>query len=299
MTATRVLSAARATRRHADGLVRGLGAAGCTGVALLGGYTLVAVFAELLAPFDARQRVGLPYQPPSGSHPLGTDDVGRDLASILVVGTRSALVTGLGVAVAVTLLAATVGALAGMSRGWPGAVLMRLADLVMVLPFLPLLILAASFLGRGLLLQIGLLAALTWPRPARVIRAQVLAARSRGHVEAAQAMGAGPARLLLRHLSYAVVPVLIPLFVRAAMTAILVQAALAFLGLGDPLQSSWGTTLYWANVRNVFLTDGWLWWVLPPGLAIAGLVVALGLIGIAIEDRLNPGLAAEVTRAAR
>jgi ABC-type dipeptide/oligopeptide/nickel transport system permease subunit len=190
-----------------------------------------------------------------------------------------------------TLIGAAVGGVAGLSRGWVDTVLMRLVDVVLSLPFLPLLIVVAAFAGRGIGTQVVLIAALTWARPARIIRAAVLAARGSGHVEVAEGMGATRTRVLLRHASFTVAPLLIPVFVRAGMGAILLEASLAFFGLGDPSRASWGTTLYWANVRGAFLSDAWLWWVLPPGLAIAGLVVALGLVGVAVEERLNPSLA--------
>lgn len=103
-------------------------------------------------------------------------------------------------------------------------------------------------------------------------------------------MGAGPLRVAARHLSHYVAPLLIPLFLRAAMIAILLEASLAFLGLGDPSRTSWGTILYYANARGAFLSRAWVWWVLPPGLAISLLVVGLGLLGLAVEERLNPSL---------
>jgi len=185
---------------------------------------------------------------------------------------------------------AVVGAVAGSRQGWTDVVLMRFVDVMLALPFLPLLIVASTFAGRGVTTQIVLIAALTWARPARLIRSAVLEARSRGHVEVAEGMGATRSRLLWRHLSVGAAPLLIPLFLRAAMGAILLEASLAFLGLGDPTRASWGTTLFWANARSAFLTDAWRWWVLPPGLAIALLVVSLGLMGVAVERRLNPSL---------
>ncbi|MGH3612044.1 MAG: ABC transporter permease [Pseudonocardia sp.] len=278
--------------------VQRLGPSGWIGVALLVGFGLVVVLAPVLAPFDPAAAVGPPYAPPSPANPLGTNDVGQDLLSNLVYGARASVGFGLGVAVLATALGGLVGAGAALLGGWAGAALMRLVDVILVLPFLPLLIIAAAFAGRSGFVQLVLLAGLLWTRPARIVRAQALAALSHGYVEVAQAMGASRTRLLLRHFSHDVAPMLVPVFVRAAMLAVTLQATLAFLGLGDPLQASWGTMLYWAQVRSVFLSDAWAWWVLPPGLAIALLVIAFGMIGIAVEDRLNPALARE-TLAAR
>ncbi len=267
------------------------GVVGTVGLALFTMFVVVAVTAPLIAPFGPSERPGTPFGRPDSTHLLGTDDVGKDLWSLLLWGARTSLVIGLGTAVLAVGFGAVVGAVSGSRRGWTDVVLMRFVDVMLALPFLPLLIVASTFAGRGITTQIVLIAALTWARPARLIRSAVLEARSRGHVEVAEGMGATRTRLLWRHLSVGAAPLLIPLFLRAAMGAILLEASLAFLGLGDPTRASWGTTLYWANARSAFLTDAWRWWVVPPGLAISLLVVSLGLIGVAIERRINPALA--------
>lgn len=266
------------------------GIAGRVGAGLLAVFAVAAALAPVLAPFSPTERVGVPYARPDGTHLLGTDDVGRDLLSGLLHGARTSLLIGLGVAVLSLAVGALVGATAGARRGWVDAVLMRLVDVVLSLPFLPLVVVVAAFAGRGLPAQILMLATLLWARPARIIRAQVLTAMQRGHVEAAEAMGGTRRWQLWRHVSFYVAPLLVPLVIRAAMVAILLEASLAFLGLGDTARISWGTMLYWANVRAAVLSDAWLWWVVPPGLAIAGLVVSLGLIGLSVEERLNPTL---------
>ena len=284
--------------RRARAAARRLGPAAIIGLAILAVFAIVVIAGDWLAPFGATDRVGAPYQPPDGVHRLGTDDVGRDLFSQLLLGARTSLAIGAGVAVLSITVGAVIGGLAGLLRGVVDTLAMRTVDVVLSLPFLPLLVVAAAFLGRGLTTQILLISALTWARPARLIRAAVLAAGSRGHVQAATTLGASTWWLLTRHLSFSVAPLLLPLVVRAAMGAILLEASLSFLGLGDPQRASWGTMLYWANVRAAVLTDAWLWWVVPPGIAIATIVVGLGLIGLAWEERLNPSLAAGRRRAA-
>ena len=259
-----------------------------TGAVLLGTFVLVAIIGPSIAPYGATDRPGDPFERPSSTFRLGTDDVGKDLLSQLLLGTRSSIVVGLGTAALAIGVGALAGSAAGLRGGWVDGLAMRTVDVVLALPFLPLLIVASTFSGGGLLSQIVLIAALTWARPARLIRSAVLEARSRGHVEVAEGMGATRWRLLWRHLSIGAAPLLIPLFLRAAMGAILLEAALAFLGLGDPSRASWGTMLYWANVRSAVLTDAWLWWVVPPGLAIALLIVSMGLVGVAAEERLDP-----------
>ncbi|HEY0774777.1 MAG TPA: ABC transporter permease subunit, partial [Nocardioidaceae bacterium] len=157
-------------------------------------------------------------------------------------------------------------------------------------PELILYILAAAFLGQSFGIRVAILALILWPVPARVLRSAVLTAWSRAHLESARAMGAPQWWLLVRHASYLIGPLLVPVFVRTAMRAIVYDATLSFLGLGDPTTPSWGTTLYWVQVNGVFLSDAWLWWAVPPGAAITLTVLALALIGTAVEDRLNPAL---------
>ncbi|MER6591364.1 ABC transporter permease [Micromonospora purpureochromogenes] len=267
-----------------------LGLPGMIGTAILAVLLAVAILGPMLVSNNGLSPVAEPWARPRNGLWLGGDDVGKDLFAQLIVGTRASLLLGLAVAAVVTAIAALVGGAAAVSSRWLSAGLMRFADVVLTLPMLPLLIVAAAFLGRGVDIRIALLSALAWAGPARVIRAGVLGAWSSAHLEVARAMGAPVRHLLLRHASYAVGPLLIPIFVRAAMYAIVTDASLSFLGLGDPTVPSWGTILFWANTNSAFLTDAWARWPLPAGLAITVTVIALGLIGVAVEERLNPVL---------
>lgn len=280
--------AARPARR---GLRALLGLPGVIGVAIVAAVVLIAALGPLLlVSNDGLAPVAVPWASARPGLWLGGDDVGKDLFAQLVVGGRLSLLVGGAVAVLVTALAAVIGGVAAAGPRWATAVLMRLADIVLALPALPLLILAAAFVGPGAGTRILLLATLSWAGAARVVRAAVRSAWSAPHVEVATAMGAPTRHLLLRHLSYAVAPLLIPIFVRAAMGALLADASLSFLGLGDPTTPSWGTTLYWASTNGAFLSDAWARWALPPGLAVTLTVVALGLIGVAVEERVHPSL---------
>lgn len=267
-----------------------LGVPGLVGCVMLSIIVLVAVVGPMLLRTDGRERIAPPYAPPSEKWWLGADDIGRDLFAQLVIGSRASLLVAFSVAVIASVLAAVVGGAAGVGPRWLALLLMRGVDVVLTLPFLPLLIVAAAFLGQSTGIRIALLSALAWAGPSRVVRASVLSAWSRGHLEAARAMGAPARHLFVRHASYVVAPLLIPVFTRTAMSAVMLDASLAFLGLGDPSTPSWGTTLYWAAVNGAFLSSSWLWWALPPGLAITLTVVSLGLVGVAVEERLNPAL---------
>jgi ABC-type dipeptide/oligopeptide/nickel transport system permease subunit len=268
-----------------------LGRQGRIGAVLLTAIVGVALYGYLFLPDDAgKARVGDPYERPSAARPLGTDDLGRDLLDQLLVGAGTSLTLAFIVASVTVVLAAVFGGLAGIGPRWLSAVIMRGIDVMLVLPELVLFILAATFLGQSFGVRVAILSLILWPVPARVLRSAVLTAWSRAHVEAARAMGAGQSWLLLRHASYLIGPLLVPVFVRTGMRVIIYDATLSFLGLGDPTVPSWGTTLYWVQVNGVFLSDAWLWWAGPPGLAITLTVVALALVGTSVEDRLNPNL---------
>jgi ABC-type dipeptide/oligopeptide/nickel transport system permease subunit len=274
-------------RRRASDL---LGVPGMLGAGLLVLITGFALYGLTLPDGAARERVAEPYALPQAGLPLGTDDIGRDLFAQLASGASVSLTVGLLVALTVTVVAAVVGGAAGLGPRWLQTLLMRGADIVLVLPELVLIVVAVAFLGQSFGLRIAIMAVIMWPVPSRVLRSAVLTVWARGHLEVAKAMGAPPWWLLVRHASYVLGPLLIPVFVRTAMRAVLYDATLSFLGLGDPATASWGTTLYWAQTSGAFLSDSWLWWAVPPGLAITLTVVGFALVGVAVEDRLNPNL---------
>lgn len=267
-----------------------LGRQGTIGAGLLATIVGIAIYGVTLPPGAGRDRVAEPYAPPGPGIPLGADDLGRNLLEQLVVGAGTSLSLAFVVAAITTVIAAVVGGAAGLGRRWLSTTMMRGIDVMLILPELILYILAAAFLGQSFGIRVAILSLILWPVPSRVLRAAVLTAWSRGHLEVARAMGAARWWLLARHASYLIGPLLVPIFVRTAMRAIIYDATLSFLGLGDPTAPSWGTTLYWVQVNGVFLSDAWTWWALPPGAAITLTVLALALIGIAVEDRLNPAL---------
>lgn len=260
------------------------------GLTILAVLLLVALAAPLLAPYDPNERVGRPFSAPSAAHLLGTNDVGHDLLSELIHGTRISLLVGIVAALAATVVGALVGVSAGYCRGRLDATLMRIVDVVLALPVLPLTIVIGVFAGPGLRTQILVISSVIWAGVARELRAQVLSLRELDYIQALRAMGAGPGHVLPRHVLPAVAPLAVPQFVLATKSAILLEASLAFLGLGDITAKSWGTMLSLAHSRSAFLTDAWRWWVLPPGLAIAVTVLAFALLGYALEERARPSL---------
>ncbi|HSW42688.1 MAG TPA: ABC transporter permease [Patescibacteria group bacterium] len=273
-----------------SGRIRGNTLIGGVGLVIVLSLVLAAVFAEQLSPFDPTERVARPFLEPSGGHPLGTNDIGQDILSELIHGARVSLTVGIVAALVSLVIGTTIGLLAGFYPRRLGRILMRGVDLMLVLPFLPLLIILAAYLGRSLLTTIVVIGFLSWAGAARVIRSQVLTLTERDYVLAARSMGASDAHIMVRHVLPRVLLLAISVFVQATSAAILLEASLSFLGLGDPLQKSWGTMLYWAQVRGAFLTPAWLWWVLPPGLMIASAALGFALMGFALEQRINPRL---------
>jgi len=269
------------------GRARGFATAG--GV-ILGLLVTVALLAPLLAPYAPTSRVGTPFASPSAAHPLGTNDIGQDLLSELIFAARITLLVGIVAAFTATVVGAGVGVVAGYARGWVDTALMRLVDVVLALPVLPLTIVIGVFLGPGLSTQILVIASVIWAGTARELRSQVLSLREHDHIQALRAMGARAGHVLPRHVLPSVAPLIVPQFVLATKTAILLEASLAFLGLGDITAKSWGTTLSLGYTRSAFLTDAWLWWVIPPGAAIALTVLGFALLGSAFEERARPSL---------
>lgn len=264
------------------------GASGWIGAALLATVVLLALLGPALAPYDPRAVVAEPFLAPSVRYWLGTNDIGQDIFSELLVGTRVSLAIGLLAASAAVAIGTVVGVVAGTAGGWLDALSMRVADVVLTLPFLPLVIVLAAFLGPSLATTATVLTLVIWARPARVVRSQALTTAARAYVEAAHALGGRRLHLLRRHVLPSVMPIALSQFVLAVSSAVLAEASLAFLGLGDPVQKSWGSILFYAQTRGAFLTGSWPWWVLPPGLMIAATVLAFALLGRSLEGALMP-----------
>lgn len=227
--------------------------------------------------------------PPSLRHPLGTDFMGRDILSQLLAGARVAFLVGISAA----LMSIVLGTFLGMSAGyWGGLVdtiLMRAADIIMVLPtLLVILVLASFFKGLSIWTIVVIIALFRWPGVSRVIRAQTLSLKSRPFVDAARAAGAGHMRILLRHLLPNLVPLAFLYMTFRVTSAIVIEAALAFLGFGDPTTVSWGMMLQWVwKTGNMFKAP---YWLLPPGICISLITLSFYMIGRAMEQVLDPRL---------
>ncbi len=258
------------------------------GLCVLAVFVLVAILAPWIAPYpgDAAGLVHPAHQllPPSWQHPMGTDELGRDLFSLVLLGSRVSLGGGFVTIVFALLIGVTLGLIAGYAGGWLDEAIMRFTDIVLGFPSLLLAVAIAATLGPSLDHAVLAMALSWWPWYTRLIRSQVLSLRNADFVQAARLSGRSPARILVRHiLPNAVTPVV----VQASMdlgSVILTLAGLSFLGLGaQPPTPEWGLII--ANGQNYVLTN-W-WYVTFPGLAILLAVSALNLVGDGLNDVLN------------
>jgi peptide/nickel transport system permease protein len=276
-----------ATRPIASRWIRGRD----TRLTAIGAGVVVAMsLLALLGPELTRRTLldGPPFEPPSFMHPLGTDDLGQDLLGQLFLGGRTSLAVALAAAVVATAMGACLGLFAGLGGGRTDQALARGFDIVLALPFLPLVIVVGAFLGQGPV-GVALIIGVAWSaHTARIVRSQALEARSRPHVEHIIAMGASMSWVARRHLLPIVTPLLVPQFVRAAGAALIAEASITFLGLGDPTVPSWGSTIAFGQARGALFTGAWLWWIVPPGACIALVVSALAVLGFGLEEGSQP-----------
>src|SRR5262245_52303901 len=221
----------------------------------------VAVLAGRLAPDDPFQSVAAPLAPPSLDYPMGTDDLGRNLLSGVIYGARTSLAVALLVTALASLVGVSVGALAGYVGGALDDLLMRLTEFVQVVPRFFLAVIVIALFGSGVDRLVLVLGLTSWPQLARVVRAETLAQRTLGYVDAARSLGATGARVLLRHVLPGVLPPIIVLVTVIAAGVIVLESSLTFIGLGDPRVMSWG---YLASNAQGFLRVAW-WMATFPG----------------------------------
>ncbi|MFJ7074978.1 ABC transporter permease [Streptomyces sp. NPDC098781] len=266
--------------------------AGVVGLAALTLFALIALSAPLTVGSDVdnvTDAPGGPMETPSGRFPLGTDQFGRDLLGLLIWGSRVSLLVGLLAAVLSVAIGALIGVTAGHFRGWYATVMMRITDWFLVMPTLVLAIALATVMSRSLGTIVLAIGVTTWPTTARLVRAQTLAVESRPYIERAKALGGGHWHIMSRHVLPNVMPLVLAQTTLIISTAILAEATLAFLGLGDPTVVSWGGLLQDARESGAVSAGDW-WYLVPPGIAIAGVALAFTLCGRAVETVLNPRL---------
>ena len=250
---------------------------------------LAAVLAPWIAPYGLHEQVGPVFGPPSWSHPLGLDDGGIDMVTLLMWGARISLVVGFAATLVSMVIGGTIGVLAGYFGGKTDTILMRITDYFLVIPDVPLMIVVAAIWGPSLFHIVIVIGILLWTSTARVLRAQVKSVRERVYVKRARALGAGHTRIVFRHVLPQVAPLLIANTVLTIAVAIFDETALSFLGLGDPSRITLGKIIENAFQRAAISTGAW-WAIVPPGVLVALIILSCSLIGGALEDALNPRL---------
>jgi peptide/nickel transport system permease protein len=259
------------------------------GLVILALVVLAAVFAPWLTSYNPRAITGPPLQTPSARHLLGTNVPGEDIYAELLYGTRTSLVAGVLGGLLAMLGAILLGVLPVLFSPLADTISNRVTIFLLAMPAIPLLIVIGSLAGNNQFILIFAIGFGGVAYNARLLRSQALTLRDRGFISAARGFGGGPTYVLRRHIVPAMGPLVIIGFVNWASISVLVQASLAFLGLGDPTGVSWGLMMNRALAQpGIYLSRMWTWWVLPPGIALTLTLLGFTFVGVALEPVFNP-----------
>jgi len=279
--------------RRRDGLV---------GVIVLIAFALLALAPEaFVGPLEtATTATGLPLDPPSAAHLLGTDELGRDMLNLTVHGARISMTIGFLATIITIVFGAVIGIVAGFSGGLTDTGLMRLTDFFLVLPTFVLAIILAPIIleligtdaeifgiQATLIVIVIVIGITSWATTARIIRSQVLSVKERMFVDRARVIGSGSGRIMRRHIFPNVVNLIVAQTVLTFATAVFTETTLSFIGLGDPFQPSWGEILNSAQATGAPGLGAW-WYIVPPAVCVVLVVLAFTLVGNALDDILNP-----------
>jgi peptide/nickel transport system permease protein len=267
---------------------------GVAGLVILGFFVLMALFAPFLADhayLSPNAQIGKPFESFGTSyyHWSGTDEQGLSVLAELIWSSRISLCVGLLAALMSTVLGAGIGIWSGFRGGWRGEVGMRITDWFLVLPWLPLAMVLAAAWGTNYGIIILIIGITSWPSTARVVRSQTLSVRELQFIERAKAIGSKDFHTMVKHVLPNVFPLIFANLVLVVAIAILSETTLSFLGLGDPLNFSWGSMLRAAWVSGASGLPAW-WYLLPPGFAIVLVVISFTLMGTAFDEVLDPKL---------
>ena len=282
------------TRRRSGGglwtAVRGSRKA-MTGLVLFAIFTILAIAPSLFTSVDRPNELAFtPSLAPSGDHLLGTTSLGQDIFAQLVYGTRQSLVIALAAGFFATVLSVLIGVSAAYLGGIADDVLSMVTNVFLVIPTFPLIIIFATYAGKGTLLVILVVLVITgWSYGANQLRQQTLSLRNRDFLESARVRGERRSYIILAEVLPTMTSLIVANFLGAALYSVLTAAGLQFLGLGDPNSTSWGTMLYWAQSQQALQT-GMPLWSIAPGLCVAMLGASFALINYAFDEISNPAL---------
>lgn len=263
--------------------------AALVGLAVLLVLCVLAAFPNIFSPYNPLLASGPRMSPPSWSHLLGTDDAGEDLLSQVIWGSRGSLLIGFFATFIAILIGTSVGLLSGFYGGLKGETLMRVTDIFLILPTLPLMIILAAVLKPSLWNVAFVIGITGWTGTARMVRSAVISLKERTYIYRARAVGCTDRRIIGQHLLPDVVPLIFANAVIVAAFAVASEAFLSFLGLGDLSTISWGSILYFAFNMGSF-TAGAYWFFLPPGILIVATILAFTGVGYGLDEVLNPRL---------
>jgi len=264
---------------------------GLAGFAIFSLFLLIAIFGPTIWPYNPLDfgEVNQILNPPTGAHWLGTDDMGRDVFKGLVAGSRISLTVGL----MATFISMVIGTLVGIFSGYVGGrldnTLMRITDIFLVLPWLPLMLVLAALLGSSIWNIIFVIGITGWAGTARLVRAQTLTVKERQYVERARAIGASTNHIIKHHIFPNVFPIVFSNTVLITATSILSETTLSFLGMGDSTRPSWGMMLHFAFESGAASNNAY-WYLLPPGICVLLVVLSFTFMGYAFDEILNPKL---------
>ncbi|VVB71949.1 Binding-protein-dependent transport system inner membrane component [uncultured archaeon] len=256
---------------------------GFLGLMLFLSFLLMASFSFAIAPCDPWVRFQ-PFLPPGWGHFLGTNDLGNDILSELIYGSKVSLIVGFGAALLSTFLGTLIGLLSGYYKGLVDEILMGITDIFLMIPQIPLIIVLAAFLKPSFWMVALLLGCLWWTSTARVIRSKTLQIREMSFIEGSRSMGFSDLHIIFSDVLPNIFYVILPKFLLAVASAMIAEASISFLGLGDASMKSWGMMINFAFTRGGFINGYW-WWYLPPGLCISLSVLSVILMGFALEER--------------
>lgn len=258
---------------------------GVIGLVMLVVIAAAALLAPALAPSDPFALGAARFlRPGAEGHPLGTDHLGRDVLSQILYGARLSLTIGFVAAGIAAVVGIVVGSIAGYFGGWVDVILSRITDMFLIIPAFFLIIVVVATLGNGIIYVMVVIGLTSWPTNARLMRAQVLTLRERTFVQALVALGESRSRILLRHIVPNGIQPIIANSTLQIASAILIEAGLSFLGLGDPNKASWGRMI---NDERASIMTAW-WPSVFPGIAILVTVLAFYLIGDGLAQALSP-----------
>jgi len=255
--------------------------------------SFIAIFAPLLVEHSWNTPSGQALEAPNKDHILGTDDLGIDLWAQICYGARNSLLVGIGTALLSGLLGTFLGIVSGYFGGIWDLIVTAVIDILMAIPSLPIMIVAGAFFGPSIKNIIIILSVLSWVMPARIIRSKILALKQETYIKVAKGYGANFIYITIKHFIPQIFPICATSFIKLISRAIVSEASLSFLGLGDPTSKSWGLILNYAlNFPGIYFTDYWKWWVLYPLAFIICLVITTATLSRELEKVLDTKIAA-------